>query len=188
MKIEIHHIPQQGLIIDRRIQATAFETLKHLMATEEMAFIQDIGIKATVTPIQDMIQVQGSVQTCVRIACSRCAEKYDAPMRRQFELAFSRRIPQDLQPDGTDGIELTAQQIGLIAYQGDAIDLRDALAEQVILALPYKPLCSQECKGLCQRCGLNLNKGACQCKANDGGGPFDALKGLTFPSDESSVD
>lgn len=185
MKIETKHIPQQGLSMEHRMQADEFETLKLLMTRGEAEFIETIGIKLSIMPLKDLIEVEGSVKTRVRIACSRCVESYDEPLRRTFKLSYSRKIPQDLHPDESEGIELTAQQIGLILYQGDEIDLRDALAEQVVLALPYKPLCRQDCKGLCQNCGVNLNQEACQCKSKDTGGPFEALKGLKFPVDSS---
>lgn len=184
MKIEIQHIPRHGLSMEHRMQADDFKILKLLIDKGEVEFTDTIGIKLSIMPLKDLIQVDGSVQTRVRIACSRCAESYDAQLRRQFSLSYSRKILQDLHRDETEGIELTAQQIGLILYQGDEIDLRDALAEQVVLALPYKPLCRQDCKGLCQNCGANLNRQVCQCKSNSPGGPFEVLKGLKFPSRE----
>jgi uncharacterized protein len=182
MKIETERIPQDGLSIEHRMQANDFEILKLLIAKGEAEFSDTIDIKLSILPRKDLIQVDGGVQARVRITCSRCAESYDAHLRRQFTLSYSRKIPQDLHRDETEGIELTAQQIGLILYQGDEIDLRDALAEQVVLALPYKPLCRHDCKGLCQNCGANLNQEVCQCKSNSNGGPFQVLKGLKFPS------
>ena len=184
MKIETERIPQDGLSLEHRMQANDFEILKLLIAKGEAEFTDDIGIKLSILPLKDLIQVDGSVQTCVRIVCSRCAESYNAQLSRQFRLSYSRKIPQDLHRDEKEGLELTAQQIGLILYQGDEIDLRDALAEQVVLALPYKPLCRQDCKGLCQNCGANLNQDVCHCESNPKGGPFEVLRGLKFPSQE----
>jgi uncharacterized protein len=184
MKIETERIPQDGLSMEHRMQANDFEILKLLIAKGEVDFTDTIGVKLSILPRKDLIQVEGSVQARVRITCSRCAESYDARLRRQFTLSYSRKIPQDLHRDETEGIELTADQIGLILYKGDEIDLRDALAEQVVLALPYKPLCRQNCKGLCQNCGANLNREVCQCKSNLNGGPFEVLKGLKFPSQD----
>jgi uncharacterized protein len=182
MKIETERIPQDGLSMEHRMQANDFEILKLLIAKGEAEFIGTIGINLSILPLKDLIQVEGSVQARVRITCSRCAESYDAQLRRQFTLSYSCKIPQDLHRDETEGVELTAQQIGLILYQGDEIDLRDALAEQVVLALPYKPLCRQDCKGLCQNCGVNLNQDVCRCESNPKDGPFEVLKGLKFPS------
>lgn len=182
MKIETQHIPLHGLSRELRMQASNFEILKLLIAKGEVEFTDAIGIKLSIMPLKDLIQVDGSIQTRVRTTCSRCAENYDAQCRRRFSFSYSRKIPEDLHRDDPKGIELTAQQIGLILYQGDEIDLRDALAEQVVLALPYKPLCRQDCKGLCHNCGANLNRQVCQCKSNSNDGPFAVLKDLKFPN------
>jgi uncharacterized protein len=184
MKIDTRYIPRHGLSMDRQMHAEDFEILKLLMAEGEVAFNDTVGVQLSILPLKDLIQVEARVQARVRIVCSRCAESYDARLRRRFSLSYSRKIPQDLHPDEAEGIELTAQQIGLILYKGDEIDLRDALAEQVVLALPHKPLCRQDCKGLCQRCGVNLNQQACQCEPDSGGGPFEVLKDLKFPLKE----
>lgn len=181
MKIETQHIPHQGLVIQRRVPATEFETLNLLMANQDAGFPGSIDIDVSVVPLRDLIQVEGSVRTRVRLECSRCIESFEAPLHRQFALSYSRKIPEDLHQSKADGIELTAQQIGVILYQGDEIDLRDALAEQVILALPFKPLCDEACKGLCAGCGVNLNQEACRCDAEAAEGPFDVLKKLKFP-------
>jgi len=52
-----------------------------------------------------------------------------------------------------------------VHYEGDEIDLTPLVHEQIILALPTRPLCGESCRGLCPRCGANLNAGACGCPA-----------------------
>ena len=181
MKIEIQHIPSHGLTMDHHVQAMEFDILKILMDNGEAEFIAPIGINLSIVPIRDLIQVEGSVQTSVRLDCSRCLTGFESFLKKKFTLSYSRKIPQDLQQGETDDIELTAEQIGLITFQGDEIDLRSALAEQVVLALPYKPLCRKDCKGLCPCCGTNFNQKACDCDTQATGGPFDALKALKLP-------
>ena len=181
MKIEIQHIPLRGLPIDHHMQAVEFDTLKLLMDKGEVEFIEPIGINLSIIPVRDLIQVEGSVQTSVRLDCSRCLTNFESPLQKKFMLSYSREIPQDLQQDEADDVELTADQIGLISFKGDEIDLRNALAEQVVLALPYKPLCRRKCKGLCPHCGTNLNQEACGCDTHRTGGAFDALKALKLP-------
>jgi uncharacterized protein len=70
----------------------------------------------------------------------------------------------------------------VITYMGDSIDLRDEVAQQIIMALPFKPLCRNNCKGLCSRCGIDLNHQACQCHNQNQGSPFAVLKTLNFPT------
>lgn len=64
----------------------------------------------------------------------------------------------------------------MIPFEGDSIDLREGLGEQVIMGLPFKPLCDPGCKGLCSRCGADLNRESCSCDAVSSESPFAALK------------
>ena len=178
MKIEIQHLPSQGVTMEHHMQAAEFSTLKLLMDKGEADFIASVQFALVILPSRDLIQVQGQLQTTVRFECSRCLIGFEADLQRDFTLSYSRKIPQDLTRGDTDDIELTAEQIGLISFHGDEIDLRDALEEQVVLALPFKPLCHRDCKGLCPGCGINLNRDECHCDTNKTTGPFDALKAL----------
>lgn len=181
MKIEVHHIPSNGLSLSAQERADRFASLKQLMDSGECEFVAPVSIDLQVQPMRDYIRVKGRIHTAVRQACVRCAEMFDGPLKSRFTLNYSKEIPMDLHRSGKDGIELTAQQIGIIYYEGDEIDFTDALQEQVVLALPIKPLCSENCKGLCPRCGADLNQGACQCADKEDDGPFAVLKKMKLP-------
>ena len=114
----------------------------------------------------------------VGLTCSRCLESFPHPLHQRFNLRFSQEIPKDIDPNEDADLELTADQMGLLFFKGDELDLGDAVQEQVILALPLKPVCSSACKGLCPGCGADLNLGPCGCGGNGGDSPFDVLKSL----------
>ena len=59
--------------------------------------------------------------------------------------------------------ELTSDDLNVIAYRGNEIDLWPDLREAMVLALPMKPLCSEDCRGICPTCGKDLNNGECRC-------------------------
>jgi uncharacterized protein len=63
-------------------------------------------------------------------------------------------------------------------YLGDHLELAPMLREQLILASPMHPLCTEECLGLCPRCGKDLNEGPCLCAAEPTGGPFQVLRSV----------
>ena len=83
--------------------------------------------------------------------------------------------------DTVDDIELAADEMEVIAYSGDSIDIADEIAQQIIMAIPFKHLCSDGCKGLCPRCGADLNKKPCKCSSEGESNPFAALNALSFP-------
>ncbi len=101
---------------------------------------------------------EGTVRGLVCGRCARCAEDYafrlDAPFR--FVLA-----PRAAAAFG-DGA-LDAEDLALSFYEGREVDLTPLVHEQIILALPTRPLCREDCRGLCPRCGANLNVARCSC-------------------------
>ena len=181
MKIEIHHIPTQGLHLDGERPAQNFAGLKELIASRECEFLAPLVIQLEVLPVRDFFQVKGRIDTTIRQACVRCLESFHRPLRSRFTLLYSREIPMDVHKKDAEGIELTADQIGMTFFEGEEIDFTDALQEQVILAMPYRPLCRNDCKGLCARCGHDLNTGPCPCAEQPSEGPFAVLKNLKLP-------
>ena len=76
-----------------------------------------------------------------------------------------------------------AEDAGLIGFRGEEIDLTEGIQEQVVLNLPMRPLCREDCKGLCAACGADLNLGECNCRRQPPDGPFAALRHLRLGKD-----
>jgi uncharacterized protein len=180
MKIHVHQIPSSGLDLKFEENAERFASVKALMDSGECGFATPVAVVLQVTPLPDMIRVKGRITTTTRQACVRCLESFSRPLESLFTLDYSETIPAELHRDESASVELTAQQIGMVHYQGDEIDFSDAIQEQIVLAVPYLPLCRKDCKGLCARCGCNLNMEDCRCGDQDPGGPFDVLKSMKW--------
>jgi uncharacterized protein len=101
---------------------------------------------------------QGALRAEGRGTCSRCAEEYPFPIDVPFTFVLTPRAAGD-----TVEHELSEDDLSLSFYDGKEIDVTPLVHEQAILALPTRPLCSEECLGLCTRCGANLNAGPCAC-------------------------
>ena len=101
---------------------------------------------------------QGALRAEGRGTCSRCAEEYPFPVDVPFTFVLTPRAAGD-----TVEHELSEDDLSLSFYDGKEIDVTPLVHEQAILALPTRPLCSEECLGLCTRCGANLNAGPCAC-------------------------
>ena len=82
---------------------------------------------------------------------------------------------------GEEGAEVAEEDLDVFPFDGERIDLEPLFREQFVLAVPYAPLCREDCKGLCPQCGIDRNTGTCTCEK-----PIDprlaALKGLKMPS------
>jgi len=65
-----------------------------------------------------------------------------------------------------EDLELTAEELEMSYYHGDFIDLAPMICEQIVLQAPMRVLCTDDCKGLCPHCGINLNSGSCNCHSD----------------------
>ena len=121
--------------------------------------------------IQD-IRLKGKLDTSIEVACARCLEPVVHEVKRSFELLY-RPLGCDA---GHEELSVTDAEAEIGYYQGKGLLLEDTLREQVLLAVPLKTVCREECKGLCPQCGKNLNEGACSCAPSAGDPRWSALK------------
>jgi len=114
-----------------------------------------LGYDLSVRLVGEELLVRGTVRQRVSCLCSRCGCTF---------------LLEVLEPEF-----LVCEQINAST---DFLDLTEALREAIILALPGYPVCKETCKGLCMRCGKNLNAGDCSCWEPGSGDPWAALNGL----------
>jgi uncharacterized protein len=101
------------------------------------------------------VLLQGVLAASIATECVRCLSPAELP----FEVTFSDLF---LNPNTTDPISEPSEPYYVIEESG-FIDLTPLVREEAILAIPIRPLCSPDCKGLCPECGTNLNTGTCDC-------------------------
>ena len=126
----------------------------------------------------------GTFQGHLHVACSRCVEDMQIDLDEKLHVTFmppSEMPADDGTAAGEDGAEVATEDLDLFPFDGETIDLEPLFREQFVLAIPFAPLCREDCKGLCPQCGIDLNSGTCTCEK-----PIDprlaALKGLKLPS------
>jgi uncharacterized protein len=126
---------------------------------------EGLPVKGTVTLLRTSrsILVTGSLETATKGECSRCLEKYDYPLRIDIEEEYF------LTRDPVSGAVLPAptEAGAFLIDENHILDLSEAVRQYTIMALPMKPVCREDCAGLCPQCGRNLNRGSCDC-APDG--------------------
>ncbi len=109
-------------------------------------------------PVQD-IRVVGSFRTRIAVRCARCLEPAPSELESSFDLLYRPRGIERRGPESS--ISEAETEIGF--YSGEGLLLEDVLKEQVLLAVPLKALCREDCKGLCPGCGVNRNRESCDC-------------------------
>lgn len=176
MLIRIEEIKEEGLNLDTTEEVEDFTQLKEIATSGECTFVAPLRTQLRAVRVGEMVEVEGTVETQIRLACSRCLKEYETPLSGRFALTFTRQAPQVTDESGEEEVELSAEEMGLVLFHGEELDLGEQIAEQVIMALPMRPLCREECRGLCPQCGVDRNAGECGCEQQEFSIKFAALK------------
>jgi uncharacterized protein len=116
----------------------------------------------------------GVVSCDVLLECSRCLKKYPLTLRGDVDFSI-REVGEVQHLDGTE-----APDIQIVIPSGSSrVDIGDPVLETLILEIPLKPLCDPDCRGLCPRCGVNLNEQECNCKVEATDTRWNGLRGLS---------
>lgn len=134
MRIDLEKIPPEGLNIQEQ-EATS------ILAVEEkdIEFKVPVNVSVSVNLTSGTLLVQGKLETKVGLVCGRCLNKFQ-------ELLVNKDFSFDLDVRGQTEVDIT-----------------ENIREGVVILLPIKPLCKPDCRGLCPKCGQNLNEKDCGC-------------------------
>jgi uncharacterized protein len=165
----LHKIPPEGLDL-------SWEIADPGRAGVAVAVPVDgpIGADFRVERFGNEIRVTGEVRASLRLECSRCLALFDLPVRGEVDATFAPRSAAA--PD--DQHELAPDDLEVQPLEQGAADLRGVIAEQIHLAIPLKPLCSEGCRGICPRCGADQALGACGCATGVADPRWEALRKL----------
>lgn len=157
LKINVVTIPEEGLNIDFSGDTKWFQ--ESFPESNELGFtLQKVEVTFNITRASSTVFIKGGLSATLNLACSRCLEDVMLPVSGDFAYTMEPK-----KPENREEVELEAEELEISYYEGDFIDLAPIIYEQVILQIPLKPLCSEDCKGLCPRCGTNLNLSSCNC-------------------------
>ncbi|MCL4684547.1 DUF177 domain-containing protein [Myxococcota bacterium] len=147
----------------------------------ELAIVPTATLQAY--KIGSELYLDGRIEGALDLECSRCLVRYRSPLREPFRLVLEpagARVPSE--PEAARELSrwgvCLADEFEMGWFHGPEIDLRSLLRESVALAVPVQPLCREDCRGLCPRCGVDRNLETCGCEAERPTSPFAALEAL----------
>ena len=107
---------------------------------------------------QDQIFLSSETQINAELVCDRCGEDFNKVIKSEYKMVYLLR-----------GVEEENESVDVVYLKADSdkINIKDDVGEYALLAIPMKKLCTEDCKGLCYRCGKNLNEGPCECNQNE---------------------
>ena len=126
---------------------------------EDFRVVEPVSLAFDIFKDKQAFRLVGRVRTTLELKCSRCLEPFTAPVDQEFDLRYQPHA----QNTGEGEREIEEDDLTTAFYENDEIDLGQLMREQFYLALPMKPLCAADCKGLCAVCGRNLNRETCDC-------------------------
>jgi uncharacterized protein len=154
MKLDLGKIRQALTRFERTYEPSEVE-----MADDAYGIVAPVQLGFDLQKDHDKFRLAGNVRTELEVPCSRCLEPYRFPVDVTFD---QRYLPQP-EAAALEEREVAEEDLETSFYRDDQIDLNELMREQFYLALPMKPLCRDDCKGLCSQCGTNLNTGTCNC-------------------------
>lgn len=162
MKVLISEIPEEGIeaVLKEKVEA---ETI-----------ISPISARLKISKVDSEVMVKGEVVADVKLRCSRCLMDFSHKLDIPVDVVYH---PLD-ELKGEERHEVIGEELDIDFYSEEEMNLITLMKEQIILNIPMKPLCSDLCRGICFKCGKNLNAGDCSCTENETGSRFVVLKNL----------
>jgi len=173
LQISVKSIPDSGKELSLDLGPEWFEHWREEDPGLEFSRAAIHGLVSLAKHGHDIL-VRGHLEGELGLACSRCLEPLTAPVQADFDLLLAP-APSGEAPAEE---ELSAQQLDVDFYSGETVDLEAIIREQIILLIPLKPLCQEDCRGLCPHCGANRNRETCSCPAEKSGSPCASLAKL----------
>jgi len=177
MLISVVDLEREPLEFDETIAPDAMEYLDEVKQVGNVAISGRADVVHEHRGPRDIIadiRLRAAYQGKFEVPCARCVDPVEYKLDDKFDLIF--------RPVGADGEasehSITTSETEIGYYEGSGILLEDVLREQVLLSLPVRTLCREDCKGLCPRCGTNLNIETCTCEESPSDPRWTALSEL----------
>ncbi len=175
MRIRVDEIPDSGKVLRFRWEENRLRDLMPPDDPTDLEMVRPLQVNLELQKRKDHIEVKGTIETELRLACHRCLQPFLWTLDEKVDTILLKEQPV---AEEDDELELDREDLDFDFFDGEVIDVDQMVAEQVFLALPYKVLCSESCRGLCARCGADLNVEECTCVESASDSPFARLKAL----------
>ncbi|MEA3363901.1 MAG: DUF177 domain-containing protein [Thermodesulfobacteriota bacterium] len=181
MRLELKDI--KGGVLEQEYSCTLSDFPDLIAIAEDggSRFSEPLEFQLRLQRTGQFVEVDGCLNATVGLQCGRCLQSFEQSLSESFVLTFSPLCDED---QVAEEVELEAEELGLIVYEDDLLELQEPLQEQLLMAIPINPLCTTSCQGLCPECGENLNVTRCDCVKKPFNNKFTALADIEFKGPE----
>ncbi|MBI4666881.1 MAG: DUF177 domain-containing protein [Nitrospinae bacterium] len=175
--LKVADVPEEGLDEQWTLTTEDFSVDTHPLPVKGA-----VSLAGRVYRDGKTVYFSGEVEGDLGLECSRCLKEFPLHLKEAVTAVFMPKA--DLAAEaGLEEVELSGEDLDVQLYAGDDIDLYPPVRDQLALSAPMKPLCAEDCKGLCPTCGADLNEAPCGCEAREADNRFAALKKLFNKND-----
>jgi uncharacterized protein len=139
---------------------------------DQLVISSDVVVELTLDRTGSLITAKGDISAIQTLVCARCLEPFECDVAAAFNAVFRM---------GQNDLQLEDEEDTPVEFGNNWVSFAPSIRESLILVVPIKPLCREDCRGLCQRCGKNLNYSHCDCPQETVDPRWNALK--TFLED-----
>ena len=134
----------------------------------------------------NFVVARGKFHTKMELECSRCLKSYTMDVDMPIDEAFSITppVPEMVQEDEEEELPEDAKEP---LFEENVFNLTELLRQNILVAVPIKPLCEEACQGLCPQCGKDLNEGSCECPPDQETSAFAELASLLEKENEREL-
>jgi uncharacterized protein len=183
MRILVDHLSVTPTDFSFECDAAWWRSVMPEHAELQRALLAPIGFRLEAHRMGDDVYLEGVAEGALELECSRCLARYRHVLHEPFRLVLepagdrSPADPEAAEALANDGVCL-GDEIEAGWFRGNEIHLWAFFREVISLALPVKPLCDEDCAGLCPHCGIELGVETCDCRETKSDSPFAVLAAL----------
>jgi len=141
---------------------------------ERVRLLEQPEISGKITRNGNQVLISGRIVARAEVDCDRCLKSVEVPVRSEFNLQYVTNADYE----AIQAAELEETDLALSVFDGEGIDVDEIVREQVLLAVPTRTLCNQDCKGFCPICGADKNLQNCGCRTEETDPRWAGLKEL----------
>ena len=167
MKLNINHIGAGGLDVARDLDGEAVRALLGGAGVEVAGPRGRAQLRLRLDRVEDTVVVRGRIEATFEVACGSCLGPATVVVDEPDVLVTYLPADSPLVVGSEEERELKAEELDVLTHDGLQVDLEPLVRESLVLAIPIAPRCREECRGICTKCGVDLNEGECDCAPDE---------------------
>jgi uncharacterized protein len=175
MRIELDKLEKTGNSF-----AHVYEPEEIVLDEEHARLTEPPDVTGKVTRSGREVRLRGKITARAEVDCDRCLKSVSVHVEAEFDVSY---VPEEDYASSAVAAELQEEDLSLSVFDGETIDVDELVREQLLLALPARALCTEECKGLCPVCGADRNANACHCETKEIDPRWEQLKAVLSNED-----